>query len=69
MVWFNSMTTDKIDSKELYDSLERFGLNVTDIGTMVYVHGNIELKDVPCVIGICEKRGLTDFELHKIDEK
>lgn len=69
MVWFSSTTTEKIDSRELYDSLERFGINVTDIGTIVYVYGDIELKNVPCVIEICMKHGLKEFGLNKSEEK
>ena len=69
MVWFSSITTEKIDSKELYDSLERFGISVTDIGTMVYVHGDVELKNVPCVVEICMKYGLKEFGLNKSKEK
>lgn len=51
------------NGKELYNKLERFGLNLTDMGAEQLVYGDIELEDVGTVVQICSDHGDVKLEL------
>lgn len=42
-----------IDSKELYEKLKQFELNVTDFQDKTYVYGHIELYMLGTISSIC----------------
>ena len=55
-----------VDSRALYDDLRCFKMNVTDMGTVVYVHRNdITAKDMSQILVICDKYGRYDVTVSK----
>ena len=51
------------DGKKLYDSLARFGLNLTDMGAEQLVYGEINLSDIGEVVQICSDFGDSKIEI------
>lgn len=52
-----------IDSKELYEMVKCFKLNVTDIGKTVYMYGEMSTKHLQTVIAICYKFGYEEITI------
>lgn len=47
-----------MNSKKLYEEIECFKVNVTDLGSSVLVYtSNIDKEDAKTVIGICKEYG------------
>lgn len=56
----------KVNSRELYEELKDFKVNVTDLETKVYAYRNdIELIEIPQILVICDKYGLYDISITK----
>ena len=55
------------DSKELYEDLKPFNMNVTDCGTVIYVHSNdITANQIAGALSVCDKYGSYQVEdLHE----
>lgn len=60
-----------IESRELYDELKIYKLNVMDMGdrTLVYAIVDIREPDMEGILTICHKYGDCDVEAHLVDEK
>ena len=60
-----------IESRELYDELKIYKLNVMDMGdrTLVYAIIDIREPDMEGILTICNKYGDCDVEAHLVDEK
>ena len=60
-----------IESRELYDELKIYKLNVMDMGdrTLVYAIVDIREPDMEGILTICNKYGDCDVEAHLVDEK
>lgn len=55
-----------VDSRALYDDLRCFKMNVTDMGTVVYVHRNdITAAEISQILVICDKYGRYDVTVSK----
>lgn len=55
-----------VDSRALYDDLRCFNMNVTDMGTVVYVHRNdITATEISQILVICDKYGHYDVTVSK----
>lgn len=52
-----------IDSKELYEMVKQYKLNVTDIITKVYMIGTVNQKDLPFILYVCSKFGYTEITI------
>jgi len=46
-----------IDSKALWDELESYGVNVTDMSDTVLVYADLPILQAVTVVGICSKYG------------
>ena len=46
-----------IDSRELYEMVKRYDLDVTDIITKVYLYGEVPSRFMAQVVDICAKFG------------
>lgn len=66
MVYVNCTINGKIDSRELWDDLNRYDVNVTDLGEVTYVYGQVSMYDSLFVIDICRKYGDTISEVTSI---
>lgn len=60
-----------IESRELYDELKIYKLNVMDMGdrTLVYAIIDIREPDMEGILAICNKYGDCNVEAHLVDEK
>lgn len=58
----------KIDSKELYEDLKQYGLNVTDMGEKTLIYAKIDIRDntIEKILAICNKYGDPEVEAHII---
>ena len=58
----------EIDSKELYDKLSGLSMNVTDLGSLVYIYGVVDLAEsiIERIIKICYSYGPCDVKLSSI---
>ena len=66
MVYVNVEIKGKIDSKELYQDLDGYNLNVTDLGEMTYVYGQSSMYDSMFILDICRKYGDITSEVTSI---
>ena len=59
------------DSKQLYDELKRYKLNVIDMGAKTVVHATIDIRDdaMENIIKVCNKYGSCYIEAHLVGEK
>ena len=57
MVYVNVTINGQIDSRELYEDVRRYKVNVTDFITFTAVYGNVSVKDSLTIIDICRKYG------------
>ena len=62
---------DCTGSRELYEELKIYKLNVMDMGdkTLVYATVDIRDPDIEGILTICNKYGDCDVEAHLVDEK
>lgn len=58
-------------SKELYEDLKPYKLNIIDIGSRALVHATIDIRepDVEDIIRICKKYGDCEIETHLVTKK
>lgn len=66
MVYVNCTINGKIDSRELWDDIKNYDVNVTDLGEVTYVYGQVSMYDSLFVIDICRKYGDTISEVTSI---
>lgn len=66
MVYVNVEIKGKIESKELYQDLQGYNLNVTDLGEMTYVYGQSSMYDSMFILDICRKYGDITSEVTSI---
>ena len=66
MVYVSCTINGKIDSRELWDDLNSYDVNVTDLGEVTYVYGQVSMYDSLFVIDICRKYGDTISEVTSI---
>ena len=61
---------DCIESRELYHELERYKLNVMDMGdkTLVYAMIDIREPNIEEIIKICNRYGSCEVEAHLVDK-
>lgn len=57
MVYVNVTINGQIDSRELYEDVRRYKVNVTDFITFTAVYGQVSVKDSLSIIDICRKYG------------
>lgn len=57
MVYVNVTINGQIDSRELYEDVRHYKVNVTDFITFTAVYGQVSVKDSATVIDICRKYG------------
>lgn len=66
MVHINVTIKGKIDSKELWEDIKRYDVNVTDMGEVTFVHGEASMYDSMFIIDICRKYGDINSEVTSI---
>lgn len=66
MVYVSCTINGKIDSRELWDDIKDYDVNVTDLGKVTYVYGQLSMYDSLFVIDICRKYGDTISEVTSI---
>ena len=66
MVYVSCTIKGKIDSRELWDDIKDYDVNVTDLGEVTYVYGQVSMYDSLFVIDICRKYGDTISEVTSI---
>jgi len=54
-----------IDSRELWDELEPYGVNVTDMSDTVLVYADLPIIEAVTVVGICSKYGSTKSQIER----
>lgn len=62
---------DCIESRELYEELKPYKLNVMDMGGNTFVYAIIDIRDpdIEGILNICNKYGECDVEAHLVDKK
>lgn len=62
---------DCVGSRELYEELKKYKLNVVDIGSKALVHATIDIResDMEDILTICNKYGSCEVEAHLVEEK
>jgi hypothetical protein len=60
-----------VESRELYEELKTYGLNVIDIGNKALVYATIDIRDpdIESILQICKKYGDCEVEAHPVDKK
>lgn len=66
MVYINVTIKGKIDSKELWEDIKRYDVNVTDTGEVTFVYGEASMYDSMFIIDICRKYGDITSEVTSI---
>lgn len=54
------------NSLELYRKIEQYGVALTEMGDVAYVHGNVTMETATKIIGICEQYGKVETELSMV---
>lgn len=57
MVYLNVTINGKIDSKELWEDVKGYDVNVTDMELFTSVYGKVSMYDSMFIIDICRKYG------------
>ena len=57
---------ESVDSKDLWEKIKTEGVNVTDTGKEVWIHGEAPLATLLPVIDVCSRYGQVDGEIHLI---
>lgn len=62
---------DCVGSRELYEELREYKLNVTDLGSKTLVHAIVDIRepDMESILTICNKYGSCEVEAHLVEEK
>ena len=55
----------KGQAKELYDRIEKYGANVIDLGTHVYIIGKVSYPHLSAILFECLAFGVVDCEVGK----
>ena len=60
-----------VDSRELYEELRPYKLNVVDIGSKALVHAVIDLRepDIESIVKICKEYGECEIDAHLVEKK
>lgn len=60
-----------MESRELYEELKAFRLNVMDVGNKALVYAIIDIRDpdIEQILQICNKYGDCEVEAHLVDKK
>lgn len=66
MVYINVTIKGKIDSKQLWEDIKRYDVNVTEMGEITFVHGEASMYDSMFIIDICHKYGDITSEVTSI---
>lgn len=66
MVYLNVTINGKIDSKELWNDIKGYDVNVTDLGEVTFVYGQVSMYDSMFIIDICRKYGDITHEVTSI---
>ena len=66
MVYINVTIKGKIDSKELWNDIKGYDVNVTDLGEVTFVYGQASMYDTMFIIDICRKYGDISTEVTSI---
>jgi len=66
MVYLNVTIEGKIESRDLWEDVHRFRVNVTDMIHYTWVYGELSMKDAMIVISICRKYGDIKSEVTSI---
>lgn len=66
MVYINVTINGKIDSKELWEDVKGYDINVTDLGEVTFVYGEVSMFDSLIIISICRKYGNITHEITSI---
>ena len=62
---------DCVGSREIYEELREYKLNVTDLGSKTLVHAIVDIRepDMEGILTICNKYGSCEVEAHLVEEK
>ena len=63
MLYFEADFPASTPSKELYDLLEPFGLNVTEMIFTVYVYGKFDMKNLDKIVNISYAFNVNNFHI------
>lgn len=59
-----------VESRELYEELKPYKLNVMDMGGKTFVHATLDIRDpdIESILTICNKYGECDVEAHLVNK-
>ncbi len=65
------VVNDCVDSRELYEELRPYRLNVIDIGSKALVHAIIDIRDadIENIVKICKRYGDCEIDAHLVNKK
>lgn len=66
-LWVNICGLD--NAKELWDEIGQYDVNLTEVGDVSYVYGEVTMEIATKVIGCCERHGKTEVSLSMIGRK
>lgn len=66
MVYLNVTIKGKIESKDLWEDVKEYNVNVTDLIAFTVVHGEVSMYDSMFIIDICRKYGDITTEVTSI---
>lgn len=66
MVYVNVTIKGRIDSRELWNDVQDYNINVTDLGEVTLVYGKCSMYDSMFIIDICRKYGDISTEVTSI---
>ena len=66
MVYLNVTINGKVDSKELWEDVKGYDVNVTDMEMFTAVYGKVSMYDSMFIIDICRKYGDIKSEVTSI---
>ena len=66
MVYLSVTIAGKVDSKELWEDVKRYDVNVTDMVEFTSVYGKVSMYDSMFIIDICRKYGDIKTEITSI---
>lgn len=62
-MYFSAEFPANIDSQELYNDVKRFNMNVTDLITKTYMHGEVKPKYCTTLLEICYKYSFVHLDI------
>lgn len=63
MLYFEADFPQSTPSKELYEMLKPYGLNVTELIFATYVYGKFDNKDLDKIVNICYAFNVNNFHI------